>query len=56
MFVIFTASSTPNVLPMTAMMKLDVTKLSEVEEDFSYGYDIYEIGFGFEDISTRETD
>ena len=31
-------------------------KLSEVEEVFSYEYDINEIGLGFEDRSTRKTD
>ena len=45
-FVIFIASSTSNVLPMTVMMKLDWT---EVEEDFSYKSNIYEIVFGFGD-------
>ena len=54
-FAILTTSSTPNVLSMTTRMKLD-GKLSKVEEDFSYEYDIYEIGLCFGDRSNKETD
>ena len=56
MFAIFTTSSTPECFVNDCNDKIRRDKLLEVEEDFTYEFNIYEIGFGCGNRSTRETD